>query len=71
MGGENEVVHTNSESPILIHGESSDEEDEAVDNTVADADVAQSVNPENINSESNGHQSPEGSPVEDMVQTPD
>jgi len=73
MGGENEVGPHNSESPILIRGESADVKDgaESEDNPNPDAAVHESANPENVDAESNGHQSPEGSPVEDMVQTPE
>ena len=58
LGGENEVVCSNSGSPILIRGESSDEEDEGEDNQNPDESVHQSGNPENVDSESNDHQPP-------------
>ena len=70
---QNEVLHTKSESPILIRGESTEVEDEAEaeDNTNPDEPVQLSANPENADTESGGNQSPEGSPVEGLVENPD
>ena len=68
---EHEVVRSNSGSPILIRGESSDEEDEGEDNQNPDESVQQSGNPENVDTESNDHQPPEGSPVGELVENPE
>ena len=63
MSVEHAVVRPKSESPILIHGESADEEDESEDNPNPAVNPLQSANPENIDTEPNGRQSLEGSPV--------